>query len=304
MTDLLIIGGGMAGLTAALYALRAGKSVLIVEKETFGGQITSAPRVENYPALPDVSGNALADALLSQVLTLGGEIELEEIVGLTVMDGLVRAQAARRVFEARAAILATGAHHRPLGLTEEAWYLGRGVSYCAVCDGAFYKGRDVAVVGGGSSAASAALFLSDLCRTVTLIHRREGFRCDDRALAALRARPNVRFVLNAAVTALQGAEALPAVTLADTRTGETRELPVDGLFVCIGQEPSSGPFADLLPLDDGGFFAVGEDCATRLAGVFVAGDCRAKTVRQLTTAVGDGSVAALAACAYMDAVKG
>ena len=302
MTDLLIVGGGMAGLTAALYALRAGKTVLILEKETFGGQITSAPRVENYPGAPAVSGNTLADALLTQVLSLGGEIEMEDVDGLTSGE-VVRLTAGKHVFEARAIVLATGAHHRSLGLTEEARLIGKGVSYCAVCDGAFYKGRDVAVVGGGNSAVDAALFLSEMCRHVTLIHRREGFRCNEQSLVRLRSRPNVSLALNAAVAALHGEDQLSSITLADTRTGETRVLTVDGLFVCIGQEPCNAPFSDLLELNDSGFFAADETCRTRLPNVFVAGDCRVKQVRQLTTAVGDGAVAALAACAYIDGLR-
>ena len=301
MTDILIIGGGIAGLTAALYALRAGKSVTVLEKETFGGQITSSPRVDNYPGLPGVSGNELADALLSQVMDLGGGIEMEEIRSLEKTGTGFIVDTGRKTFEGRAVILATGARHRPLGLPGEEKLVGRGVSYCALCDGAFHKGEDVAVVGGGNSAAQAAAFLADLCRSVTVIQEFDHFTCDQRDYAAMAAKGNVREMLAAKVTALAGEDRLGGVTVADQATGAEKRLPVTGLFITIGRLPDTEPFRGLIACDDQGFFITDEGCATGVPGVWAAGDCRRKAVRQLTTAAADGTIAAVGACRYLDA---
>ena len=301
MIDILIIRGGIAGLTAALYALRAGKSVTVIEKETFGGQITSSPRVDNYPGLPGVSGNELADALLAQVMDLGGGIEMEEIKSLEKTDGGFAVDTGRKTFEGRAVILATGARHRPLGLPGEEKLVGRGVSYCALCDGAFHKGEDVAVVGGGNSAAQAAAFLADLCRSVTVIQEFDHFTCDQRDYAAMAAKSNVREMLAAKVTALAGEDRLGGVTVADQATGAEKQLPVTGLFITIGRLPDTEPFRGLIACDDQGFFMTDEGCATGVPGVWAAGDCRRKAVRQLTTAAADGTIAAVGACRYLDA---
>ena len=301
MIDILIIGGGIAGLTAALYALRAGKSVTVIEKETFGGQITSSPRVDNYPGLPGVSGNELADALLSQVMDLGGGIEMEEIRSLEKTGTGFIVDTGRKTFEGRAVILATGARHRPLGLPGEEKLVGRGVSYCALCDGAFHKGEDVAVVGGGNSAAQAAAFLADLCRSVTVIQEFDHFTCDQRDYAAMAAKSNVREMLAAKVTALAGEDRLGGVTVADQATGAEKQLPVTGLFITIGRLPDTEPFRGLIACDDQGFFMTDEGCATGVPGVWAAGDCRRKAVRQLTTAAADGTIAAVGACRYLDA---
>ena len=294
--DIIIVGGGPAGLTAAVYARRAGKSVLVLEKESFGGQIASSPKVENFPGFSAISGAELADRLYTQAEALGACIELEEAVSVT--DGAVKTVATDYAsYTCTALILATGMKHRTLGLPGEDTL--RGVSFCAVCDGAFYQGRDVAVCGGGSTALQDALFLSDLCRSVTVIHRREQFRGDPILVERLKARKNVSFVLSAVVEELLEADgALTGLRLRDVSTGALSELPAAGLFEAVGQLPESALFQSLLPLDDGGFLPVGESCVTAVPGVFAAGDCRAKEVRQLTTACADGAVAALAACRY------
>lgn len=299
MTDLLIIGGGMAGLTAALYALRAGKSVLLTEKETFGGQITSAPRIDNYPALPGISGNALTDALLEQALSLGLEIELEDIASLQKTPQGFIASTGKREYAAKAVILATGAKHRPLGIAREEALTGHGVSYCALCDGAFHKGEDVAVAGGGNSAAQAALFLSDICKSVTIIQDFDHLTCDQRDLDAMQMRKNIRYCLSSRITALTGEAHLTGVTISNTQSGDVSTLPVSGLFVCIGRMADNEPFAHLLKLDDQGFILADEDCRTGVSGLYAAGDCRAKAVRQLTTAAADGAIAATNACREM-----
>lgn len=299
MHDIVIIGGGPAGLTAALYARRAGKSVLVLERDAFGGRITWSPRVENYPGIDSITGTELADRLLAQAMEPGAETELEEVTGIRDENGEKTVLCASGAeYPARAVIIATGAKPRPLGIEREEELSGSGVSYCAVCDGAFYNGRDVAVVGGGNSALEDALLLSETCRRVYLIHRRGEFRAERALSDALRRRDNIELVLEARVLELLGGDTLRGV-LIDQR-GQRRELRVDGLFIAVGACPDNAAFGGLLALDPAGYAASGEDCRTPTPGVFVAGDCRAKEVRQLTTAVGDGAAAALAAVKWLD----
>lgn len=297
--DILIIGGGPAGLTAATYGCRAGKSVLVLEKETFGGQITWSPKVENFPGFVSISGAELGDRFMEQAMEQGAEVELEEALSVSV-EGDVKTVtcASGAEFKGRSLIIAAGAKPRMLGIEREAELVGNGVCYCAVCDGAFYKGKAVAVNGGGNSALQDALLLSEKCSRVYLIHRRDGFRGEAKLVEALKARGNVEFVLNSSISALLGGEELEGIVV---KTGEeSREIPVEGLFVAIGHAPALGDFGSLIELGEGGYAASGEDCLTKSEGVFVAGDCREKAVRQLTTAVSDGSAAALAACAWLD----
>lgn len=294
--DLIVVGGGPAGLTAALYARRAGKSVLLLEKESFGGQIASSPRVENFPGTPALSGAELADRLYTQAEAAGARMELEEV--LEIQNGEMKTVVTDyATYTASALILATGMKHRTLGLPGEDSLTG--ISFCAVCDGAFQRGKDVAVCGGGNTALQDALFLSELCRHVTLIHRRSEFRGDPVLAEALRQRENVSFALDTVVTAFTGENgALTGLTLQNAVNGAERFLAVSGLFEAVGHLPERKLAAALFPLDEAGFAPVGEDCRTAVAGIFVAGDCRAKDIRQLTTACADGSVAALAACRY------
>lgn len=293
--DIVIVGGGPAGLTAAVYARRAGKSVLVLEKASIGGQIATSPRVDNFPGLPGVSGIELAERLYTQAEDLGTRIELEEV--LEIRDGtpktVVTDYGARTC---TALILATGMKHRSLGLAGEDTLPG--VSFCAVCDGAFYEGKNVAVCGGGNTALQDALFLSDLCRHVTLIHRRSRFRGDPILVEALEKRENVTFLLDTVVEALQGGTALTGLLLRNVTTGKTAGLAADGLFQAVGQQPEGALSRALGVADGAGFIPAGEDCLTTAPGVFAAGDCRAKEIRQLTTACADGAVAALAACRY------
>ncbi|MBR3473608.1 MAG: FAD-dependent oxidoreductase [Oscillospiraceae bacterium] len=299
MYDILIIGGGPAGLTAATYACRAGKRVLVLEKAAFGGQITWSPRVENFPGFLSVSGSELGDKLLEQAMEQGAEVELEEVTGLEKTGETWTARCdSGAAFEGRAVILACGARPRMLGVEREEELVGSGVGYCAVCDGAFYKGKAVAVNGGGNSALQDALLLSESCSKVYLIHRRDSFRGEQKLVEALGQRENVEFVLNASVTALLGEDELRGVLV--EQEGRSREIPVEGLFVAIGHQPDLEAFAPWLRRDKAGYADSGEDCLTAAEGLFVAGDCRKKTVRQLTTAAADGAVAALAACRWLD----
>lgn len=301
--DILIIGGGPAGLTAATYGCRAGKSVLVLEKETFGGQITWSPKVENFPGFVSISGAELGDRFMEQAMEQGAEVELEEAVSVNT-EGDVKTVtcASGAEFQGRSLIIAAGAKPRMLGLPREAELVGSGVCFCAVCDGAFYKDKTVAVNGGGNSALQDALLLSEKCGKVYLIHRRDSFRGEAKLVEALKQRENVEFVMNSRITALLGREELSYIVV---KTGEeSREIALEGLFVAIGHAPDLGAFGSLIELDGGGYAASGEDCLTKTPGVFVAGDCRKKSVRQLTTAVSDGSAAALAACAWLDSTEG
>ena len=300
MYDILIVGGGTAGLTAAIYARRAGKTVLVLEGGGLGGQITSSPQVENYPGLPAVSGAAYAQALHGQAAALGAEVKFGKVTAAEKTEGGFMLTVRKKTYEGKALILATGAKHRHLGLDREEALTGRGVSYCAVCDGAFFKDMDVAVQGGGDSALQSALYLSAHCRKVYLIHRRDEFRAEGANVRAIEGKENIVPLLGWTVTGLQGEDALTGLTLTSPQSGETKELAVSGLFVAIGQEPDNGPFAALADLDGSGYFDAGEDCLTKTPGVFAAGDCRRKALRQLTTAAADGSVAATAAAHWLD----
>ena len=295
--DIIIVGGGPAGLTAAIYARRAGKSVLLLEKESFGGQIASSPCVENFPGHMAISGTELADLLYSQAENLGARIELEEVV--SIEDGESKTVVTDYgSYTCKALVLATGMKHRTLGLPGED-VLG-GISFCAVCDGAFHEGRDVAVVGGGNTALQDALFLADICKSVTVIHRRDTFRGDPILVEKLKAKNNVTFLMECEISALHGEGSLAGMSVRNVKTGETKEIAVTGLFEAVGQLPEKELTAPLVKLDESGFIAAGESCLTNVSGVFAAGDCRAKEVRQLTTACADGAVAALAAVQYCE----
>ena len=297
--DIIIIGGGPAGMTAALYAQRNGKSALVVERSGFGGQITWSPKVENYPSVVSISGGELGDRMAEQAMAQGADIELEEVVGVEDCGEYRRVKCDFGAsYEGRALILAVGAKPRMLGVEREEELVGAGVGYCAVCDGAFFKGLPVAVNGGGNSALQDAMLLSETSSRVYLIHRRESFRGEEKLVEALRAKDNVEFVLNATITRLLGEDELKGIVV--SQNGAEREIAVDGLFVAIGHEPDNAAFADFAALDARGYAASGEDCLTKTPWLFVAGDCRAKKVHQLTTAVADGAVAALAACAWLD----
>ena len=298
MYDIVIVGAGTAGLSAAIYALRAGKSVLLLEQLTYGGQIVNTPEIENYPGIKNISGFDFAQGLYEQATALGAELEFAQVSGID--DGEIKTvHAGGRDYECRAVILATGAKNRPLGLPKEQELTGNGVSYCATCDGAFFRGRAVAVNGGGNTALEDALFLSNYCSRVTVVHRRDAFRGEEKLVARLKEKENVDFELNATVSALLGEDELTGIELTDKISGEKKTLDVEGLFIAIGQMPDNSAFASLVKLDPAGYIIAGEDCRTGTEGIFAAGDCRTKTVRQLTTAAADGAVAALAACAYI-----
>lgn len=299
MHDIIIIGGGPAGLTAAIYARRAGKTALVIEKETFGGQITFSPKVENIPGFTALSGNEFAEKLVEQALEQGADMESAEVTGIDGSE-IKTVHTDGGDYETKAVIVATGAKHRHLGLAREDDFIGEGISFCAVCDGAFYKGKDVAVVGGGNSALQEALLLADQARHVTVVQNLD-FLTGEKALAdLLTARENVTVILGTVVDAYLGEKELTGLRLKKEADGSTQEITVSGVFLAVGLVPQNEPFADIIALDGRGYAASGEDCLTGSKGVYVAGDCRAKKIRQVTTAAADGAVAALAACDYLD----
>ncbi len=298
MYDIIIIGAGPAGLTAALYSLRSGKSVLVLERESFGGQITLTPMIENYPATGKISGMEFADTLVSQVTDLGGDIEFSNV--LEVIDGKTKKVITEDgEYEGKAIIIASGVRHRRLGIEREAELVGKGVSYCAICDGAFYKNKVVTVVGGGSTALTDALYLSSICTKVYLIHRRDTFRGEGTLVERVKACDNIELILNSNVTSLYGDGILNKIGVTNT-DGKTSYIDTDALFIMIGQQPDNGIFQDVADLDDGGFIKANDDLSVKADGFFVAGDCRKKEIRQLTTATADGTIAAISACKYID----
>lgn len=301
MYDIVIVGAGTAGLSAAIYGVRAGKSVLVLEAAAYGGQIINTPDIENYPGIAHISGFDFATGLYNQAKDLGAEIRFEKVVGIQDLGEIKEVETSNGSYEAKAVILATGAKNRPLGLDNEQELVGKGVSYCATCDGMFFRGKVVAVNGGGNTALEDAQFLANYCQKVYLIHRRDEFRADVKEVERLRAKDNVEFVLDSVITALNADEqGLKSISVQNKKSGEQREIQVDGLFVAIGQSPDNTAFSDLVKLDAKGYIEAGESCVTESAGIFTAGDCRTKSVRQLATAASDGAIAALAAVNYID----
>ena len=299
MYDIIVIGAGPAGLTAAIYARRASKTVLVLEALSYGGQIINTPDIENYPAAMHISGFDFATKVYEQAQELGAEFVFEKAVGIRDNGGTKEVVTEDNTYTCKALIIATGSENRKLGIENEEALVGRGVSYCATCDGAFYRGKAVAVAGGGNTALEDALYLSDLAETVYLIHRRDAFRGDEATVSALKERKNVKFIYNSNVTKLIADKRLTAVEITDKNTGAVTTLEINGLFVAIGRIPENQNFAQLIKLDGSGYVEAGEDCLTNVPGIFAAGDNRTKSVRQLVTAAADGAVAATAAVKYV-----
>lgn len=298
MYDIVVIGAGPAGLTAAIYARRAGKSVLVLEKDTFGGQVTFSPKLENYPGFESVSGNELAQRMLEQAMALGADIDLDTVTGIE--DGETKTVVGENGrYPCRAVVIAAGSRHRRLGLSGEERFIGNGISFCAVCDGAFYRGAHVAVIGGGNTALQEIMLLSELCRKVTVVQNLPTLTGEAAMAQAVCSKENVECLYNTIVAAYEGGETLNGLLLKNTATDEELHLSIDGVFLAVGTEPENEPFANVAALDAAGYIRADERCLTGTAGVFVAGDCRTKQYRQVATAVADGAAAALSACAFL-----
>ncbi len=297
--DIAIVGGGPAGMTAALYAARAGKSVVLFEGEMLGGQILPTRKIENYPAFPDVDGYTFADGLTKQISALGVEVVYASVSKIAKTDDGFALAAGNEEYSSSAVILATGLKHRKLGLVGEESLIGRGVSFCATCDGMFFRKKEVAVVGGGNTAVQDALVLAEYCSRVYLIHRRSELRAEKSLAEQMKAKENIEFIGETVIEELQGEEGLQSLTLRNVTTGAVEYLPVAALFEAIGQLPQNAAFSNLVDLDEDGYFLTDNECRTSCPGIFAAGDACRKSVRQLTTAVSDGTIAALSAVAYL-----
>lgn len=302
MYDIIIAGGGPAGLTAAIYALRAGKSVLVIEKNGFGGQIAFSPKVENIPGTRSISGAEFADKLTDHAMDLGAEVELEKVISVE-KNGDIFAVSTEEgsTYQAKAVILAVGVKHRTLGLPGEEDLIGNGISFCAVCDGAFYTGQKVAMIGGGNSALQEALLLAEVCEKVTIVQNLAFLTGEKKLADALAEKDNVEIIYSTVVSEYitENGE-MKGLKLRNEETGAESQIAVDGTFLAVGLMPENDAFAHLAKLNDWGYFDSGEDCTTQTPGLFVAGDCRSKTIRQVVTAAGDAAIAAMAACRYLD----
>lgn len=299
MYDILIVGAGPAGMTAAIYARRASKSVLVLEAKTYGGQIVNTPDIENYPVAAHISGFDFATKVYEQAAALGAEFKFEKVTDIADNGDYKTVTTPKHTYEAKTVILATGSENRKLGLPDEDKLTGRGVSYCAACDGAFYRKKVVAVVGGGNTALEDALYLADLAEKVYIIHRRDAFRGEEANAARIAAKENIEVLWNSQVTKLIAEKKLSAIEVTN-KDGSVQTLEINGLFVAVGRIPENQNFAKLIELDDAGYVKAGENCLTNVPGIFVAGDNRVKEVRQLVTATGDGAVAATAAIRYLN----
>lgn len=295
MYDIIIVGAGPAGLTAALYALRANKKVLVLEARSYGGQIINAAKIENYPGIAEVSGFDYATTLYNQVKKLGAEFKFETVIRIEEDKSVVTKA---NTYKAKAIILATGSENRKLNLPNEDKFIGRGVSYCATCDGNFYRNKTVAVVGGGNTALEDAIYLSNLVEKLYLIHRRDEFRGEEKLVNELKTKENVEIIFNSNVVSLNGDKKLESIVVEDS-SGNKKELNVDGLFIAIGREPKNSVFANIIDLDENGYIKYTKDVHTNVAGIYVAGDAKVKELRQLTTAVSDGAIAATTAIKEM-----
>lgn len=299
MRDVIIIGGGPAGLTAAIYSVRAGLDTLVLENLQLGGQVAVSAEVENYPAVPHTMGWVLANSMAQQVQAMAVDIQYESVTGLTREDDHFLVTTNMGSHPCRSIIIANGAKRRKLGCPGEEEFLGRGVSYCATCDGAFFRGKDVVVMGGGNTAVEDALYLANICRSVHLVFRRDALTAQRPLVESAQKQENLHLVPGHVVSEVRGSAAVEEVVLTDVNTNETSALPASALFVAIGLAPDNQVFSDLVKLDDYGYVLAGEDCCTSAPGIFVAGDTRTKLLRQIVTAVADGAVAAMQAERYL-----
>jgi len=298
--DVIIIGGGAAGMTAALYSLRSGKSVLLLEKETIGGQISKSPRVENFPTIKEISGEELSSKLFDQIMDLGCEFELDTVTKIEKIDNTFKVFGEYGNYESKSVIIATGLEHRKINIENEDELIGKGVSYCAVCDGAFYKDEDVCLVGDGNTALQYSILLSNYCKKVYVCTLFDKFFGDDVLVKKLKERDNVEIIQNVSLTKFIARDELEGLVFKNTKDDSLLELNVKGCFIAIGQIPNNEIFSNLVELDKNGYILVNEDLESKTKGLFVAGDCRQKKVRQLTTAVSDGAMASVGAVSYID----
>lgn len=300
MYDIIIIGAGPAGLTASIYARRAEKKTLVLEAKTYGGQIINTLSIENYPVEPNISGFDFATKLYNQAKDMGSEIIFEKVIDIKNNKEFKEVITKKNTYKTKTIIIATGAENRKIGLDNEDELIGKGISYCATCDGAFYKKKDVAVVGGGNVALEDALYLSDIANKVYLIHRRDEFRADTSIVEKLKDKENVTFILNSNISEIIADEKVKSINVRNNEDRKESNIDIDGLFIAVGQVPENQNFANLINLDKSGYIIADENCHTNIDGIFVAGDNRTKELRQLVTATSDGAIAATEAIKYIN----
>jgi len=294
MYDIIIIGAGVAGMTSALYSLRANKKVLILEQETIGGQVASSPLIENYPGFMSISGNDLSNNLYDQITNLGVDFELEKVTKVEDKKDKKIVTTEYNTYETKSIIIATGCKHRPLGVENEEKFIGNGISYCVLCDGAFYKGKDVAIIGGGNTAVVSAIYLSEIVNKIYMIQMLDKLTAEEKLIEKINKIKNIEYIFNSKVDKLNGNDSLESITVGD------KTIKLDGIFISIGLLSQNDIFKDLIKLDKYGYIDSDESCKTNIEGIFVAGDCRRKDVRQITTASSDGTTASINACNYVD----
>lgn len=299
MYDIIIIGAGPAGMTAAIYACQARKNVLLLEKEAYGGQILKADKVKNYPGFEEISGYEYSTKLYNQVKNLNPDIKFEEVLQIKNNDNFKEVVTNKNSYKGKSIIIATGAQAKKLGLNNEDKLIGKGISYCATCDGMFFKDKTVAITGGGNNAIDEALYLSNIASKVFIIYRRNEFKFESINLEKLKQKNNVEFILNSNIIDIKGIEKLESITILNNSTKKEKEINIDGLFIAVGYIPVSSMCDNLINLNDKGYIIAPEDCKTNIDGIFACGDIRIKDIRQLTTACSDGTVAALNACKYL-----
>lgn len=303
MYDVLIVGAGTAGMTAGIYVQRAGKKALVLDEKGYGGQIVNTATVENYPGFVNISGTEFTERIHEQAVELGVDFKVEKVKNAKKKGEVFVVSTGDSQYEVKSVIIATGVKNRELGIPGEEKFKGSGVSFCATCDGNFFKGRDIAIIGGGNTALEDAEVMSGIANKVYLVHRRDEFRGDKLTVKRLSVKDNVEFVLNSKPVEITGGFAVDGLKVENTEDGSPKTLKVDGVFVAVGQTPDNKAFEGLVKLDSAGYVDAGEDCVTSAEGIFVAGDCRTKKVRQLTTAASDGSVAAAGAVEYINRME-
>ncbi len=303
MYDVLIVGAGTAGMTAGIYVQRAGKKALVLDEKGYGGQIVNTATVENYPGFVNISGTEFTERIHEQAVKLGVDFKVEKVKNAKKKGEVFVVSTGDSQYEVKSVIIATGVKNRELGIPGEEKFKGSGVSFCATCDGNFFKGRDIAIIGGGNTALEDAEVMSGIANKVYLVHRRDEFRGDKLTVKRLSVKDNVEFVLNSKPVEITGGFAVDGLKVENTEDGSRKTLKVDGIFVAVGQTPDNKAFEGLVKLDSAGYVDAGEDCVTSAEGIFVAGDCRTKKVRQLTTAASDGSVAAAGAVEYINRME-
>lgn len=303
MYDIIIIGAGPAGMTAAIYACQARKKVLLLEKKVYGGQILKAEKVKNYPGFEEISGFDYSSKLYSQVKKLNPDIKFEEVISIIDKKGSKEVITPKSNYISKSIIIATGAESRKLGLNNEDKLLGKGISYCATCDGMFFKDKIVAITGGGNNAIDEAIYLSNIVKKLYVIYRRKEFRIEATNLDELKEKNNVKFIMDSNIIDIKGEDKLESITILNNTSKKESNLDIEGLFIAIGHIPVSSIFNNLINLNEKGYIISDETCKTNIDGIFVAGDIRIKDIRQLTTACSDGTIAALAACKYLSNLK-